>query len=48
MQELPKNITFLTPEYDHASSDDIGKNVIGGDVVCLIHFPHLNTENFGF
>ena len=23
------DITFLTPEYDHASSDDIGKNVVG-------------------
>ncbi|MDA7817310.1 YtoQ family protein [Sulfurimonas sp.] len=23
------NITFLTPESDHASSDDIGKNVVG-------------------
>ena len=23
------NITFLTPENDHSSSDDIGKNVIG-------------------
>lgn len=22
-------ITFLTPEYDHASSDDIGKDVVG-------------------
>jgi len=22
-------ITFLTPEHDHASSDDIGKNVVG-------------------
>lgn len=23
------DITFLTPEHDHASSDDIGKNVVG-------------------
>ena len=23
------DITYLTPEYDHASSDDIGKNVVG-------------------
>ncbi|MEA3370991.1 MAG: YtoQ family protein [Campylobacterota bacterium] len=23
------DITFLTPEYDHTSSDDIGKNVLG-------------------
>lgn len=23
------DVTFLTPEHDHASSDDIGKNVVG-------------------
>jgi YtoQ family protein len=23
------DVTFFTPEYDHASSDDIGKNVVG-------------------
>ena len=37
------DITFLTPEYDHASSDDIGKNVVG-DQGSDFHNDHVSAK----